>query len=239
MMDTKGLLESMLADGKIIAENSINVAQQKLGVPDEPGTERDAMLDGMQKGVLTAGALALLLGTGAGRRLTGAAIKLGSVAAVGGLAYNAYNKWQSRLQESSGGVSRVEPMQPKSVTADQQDAETFDQQKSIVLVRAMVAAAKADGHVDDAEKKSMLQLVDQQKFDTETLEFLKTQISTEATVAEIAALAETPELANEMYLACRIVIDTSNALEQQWLSDLASELGLSNELVASLEAQIA
>ena len=85
----------------------------------------------------------------------------------------------------------------------------------------------------------MLQLVDQQKFDTETLEFLKTQISTEATVAEIAALAETPELANEMYLACRIVIDTSNALEQQWLSDLASELGLSNELVASLEAQIA
>ena len=38
MMDTKGLLESMLADGKVIAENSINVAQQKLGVPDEPGT---------------------------------------------------------------------------------------------------------------------------------------------------------------------------------------------------------
>lgn len=239
MMDTKGLLESMLSDGKTIAENSIDVAQQKLGVPNEPGAERDAMLDGMQKGVLTAGALALLLGTGAGRRLAGAAIKLGSVAAVGGLAYNAYNKWQSQLQDRSGGVTRVEPMQPRSVGVDQQAPEAFDQHKSVVLVRAMVAAAKADGHVDDAEKKAMLQLVDQQQFDTETLEFLKTQISAESTVAEIAALADTPELANEMYLACRIVIDTSNSMEQRWLADLAIELGLSDELVASLEAQIA
>lgn len=238
MMDTKNLLESMLADGKKIAENSMDVAQKKLGVPDAPGAERDAMLDGMQKGVLTAGALALLLGTGAGRRLTGAAIKLGSVAAVGGLAYNAYNKWQSQLQEGSGGVTRVEPMQPESGTADRVP-DPFDQKKSVVLVQAMVAAAKADGHVDDAEKRAMLQLVDQQQFDAETLEFLKAQINSESTVAEIAALADTPELANEMYLACRIVIDSSNSLEQQWLSELAGELGLADDLVANLEAQIA
>ncbi len=233
-MDSKGLLESLLADGKSIAERSLDVTQNKLGVPQQAGAERDAMLDGMQKGALTAGALALLLGTGAGRRLTGAAIKVGSVAAIGGLAYNAYSKWQAQIQDSSGSVNRIEPVQPKS---DQVDVAA--QQKSVVLVRAMVAAAKADGHIDAAERKSMLELVDQQHFDAETLEFLKDQINNDVTVTEIAALADSPELANEMYLACRIVIDQSNVAEKEWLSSLSSELGLADELVANLEAQVA
>lgn len=237
-MDSKGLLESMLADGKSIAEKSLDAAQDKLGVPQQEGAERDAMLDGMQKGVLTAGALALLLGTGAGRRLTGAAIKVGSVAAVGGLAYNAYNKWQSQLQERSGGVNRIEPAQPKSESVSPVELDLVAQQKSIVLVRAMVAAAKADGHVDAAERKSMLEMVDQQHFDADTLAFLKNQINVDVSVAEVAALADSPELASEMFLACRIVIDQANAVEKEWLASLSQELGLADELVANLEAQV-
>lgn len=237
-MESKSLLESMLADGKSIAEKSLGAAQDKLGVPQQEGAERDAMLDGMQKGVLTAGALALLLGTGAGRRLTGAAIKVGSVAAVGGLAYNAYNKWQAQLQETSGSVNRIEPAQPKADAVSDVEINEAVQQKSIILVRAMVAAAKADGHIDAAERKSMLGLVDQQHFDAETLEFLKNQINADTSVAEIAALADSPELASEMYLACRIVIDQSNEDEKEWLNTLSSELGLADELVANLEAQV-
>ena len=237
-MNSKGLLESMLADGKAIAEKSIDVAQDKLGVPQQEGAERDAMLDGMQKGVIAAGALAVLLGTGAGRRLTGAAIKVGSVAAIGGLAYNAYNKWQGQIESKSGGVNRIEPMSRESGDAASDEIDRAALDKSIVLVQAMVAAAKADGHVDAAERKVMLGLVDQQQFDAETLDFLKKQISTDVTVAEIAALADSPELANEMYLACRVVIDLANPAEKEWLSSLAAELGLADELVENLEAQV-
>lgn len=233
MVDSKNLLESILADGKVIAEKSLDVAQGKLGVPEKDGAERDAMLDGMQKGVLTAGALALLLGTGAGRRLTGAAIKLGSVAAVGGLAYNAYSKWQAQLPKTGGGVKRIEPATPRSELKDD-----TTQKRNVALIRAMVAAAKADGHVDEAEKKAMLELVDQQQFDEETLAFLKKQISSDVTVAEIAALADSPEAASEMYLACRIVIDQSNDDEKAWLASLSSELKLSAELIAGLEEEV-
>lgn len=232
-MDSKNLLESILADGKSIAEKGLDVAQDKLGVPETEGAERDAMLDGMQKGVLTAGALALLLGTGAGRRLTGSAIKLGSIAAVGGLAYNAYNKWQSQLPQSGGGVKRVEPATPRSELADDKT-----QQRNIVLVRAMVAAAKADGHVDEAERKAMLEQVDQQQFDADTLDFLRKQITTDVTVAELAALADSPETASEMFVACSTVIDKQNPQEKAWLESLSSELKLSNELVDNLEEKL-
>ncbi len=233
-MDSKNLLESILADGKSIAEKGLDAAQDKLGVPEKEGAERDAMLDGMQKGVLTAGALALLLGTGAGRRLTGSAIKLGSIAAVGGLAYNAYNKWQSQLPQSGGGVKRVEPATPRSELTDDKT-----QQRNIALVRAMVAAAKADGHVDEAERQAMLEQVDQQQFDAETLDFLKKQITTDVTVAELAALSDSPETASEMFVACSMVIDKQNPQEKAWLESLSSELKLSEELVESLQEKLA
>lgn len=232
-MDSKSLLESMLADGKNIAEKSLDAAEEKLGVPQE-GAERDATLKGMQKGALAAGALALLLGTGAGRRLTGAAIKLGSVAAVSGLAYNAYNKWQSELAQSSGGVKKIEPA---NQVTQLPDAEA--QKRSVILIRAMVAAAKADGHVTEVEKKAMLAQVEEHQFDADTMEFLKTHISADPSVTDIAALVDTPEAAAEMYLACRSVINIANEKEKEWLDQLAGELKLSDDLVVSLEAQLA
>ena len=50
------------------------------------------MFSGLGKGALMAGGLAALLGTGAGRRLTGGTLKLGGLAAIGGLAYQTYEK---------------------------------------------------------------------------------------------------------------------------------------------------
>ncbi len=80
-MDTKSLLDELLQSAKQMASQGQEVAETKLGVPEE-GPDRDAMLKGMGKGAMAAGALALLLGTGAGRRLTGTALKLGSLAAI-------------------------------------------------------------------------------------------------------------------------------------------------------------
>ena len=45
---------------------------------------------------LAAGALvAVLLGTGTGRQVTGTALKLGGIAAIGGLAYKAYQNYKN------------------------------------------------------------------------------------------------------------------------------------------------
>ncbi len=90
-MDTDKLLKQIMQSGQQMLERGQEIAEDKLNIPEE-GAERDAMFSGLGKGALMAGGLAALLGTGAGRRLTGGTLKLGGLAAIGGLAYQTYEK---------------------------------------------------------------------------------------------------------------------------------------------------
>ncbi|MEZ5448573.1 MAG: DUF533 domain-containing protein, partial [Thiolinea sp.] len=91
-MNIDGLLNQLLQSGKEMAQKGQTVAEQKLGIPAE-GEQRDSMMSGIKTGAAAAGVLALLLGTRTGRRVTGAGLKIGSLAALGGIAYQMYNQW--------------------------------------------------------------------------------------------------------------------------------------------------
>jgi uncharacterized membrane protein YebE (DUF533 family) len=53
------------------------------------------MLGNLGKGALAGGALVALLGTGAGRKLTGTAAALGGIGMLGKVAFDAFKTWQS------------------------------------------------------------------------------------------------------------------------------------------------
>ncbi len=231
-MDAKSLLESMLSDGKSIAAKTVDQASGQIGLP-ESGEQREVMLDGMKKGAIAAGALALLLGTNAGRRVGGAALKIGSVAAVGGLAYNAWQRWQTNVE--GGKATRVDPADAKQVTELAGDAL---QNRSVNLVRAMIAAARADGHIDASEKQAILEQMGDQKLSDDVLAFLRKEIESEVDVTTLAGLADSPSEAAEMYLVARLVIDKTAPVEQQWLESFATALALSDEIVSEMEAQL-
>ena len=92
-MDSKQFIEELLAAGKKVAEKGQSIAEENLNLPTDP-VERKAAVDGLKKGALVTGVLALLFGTKSGRALTGTAIKLGGVAALGTVAYKAYKNWK-------------------------------------------------------------------------------------------------------------------------------------------------
>jgi uncharacterized membrane protein YebE (DUF533 family) len=240
-MDAKRVLDSVLADGQSMASGvfgeALDKAEQHLDVPEQ-GPERDAMISGMKTGAVAAGALAILLGTRAGRRLGGAALKLGSVAAVGGLAYNAWQRWEKNVQ--GGRVKTIEPAD-RSATAPPIDKVDEDpqQQRSVVLLRAMIAAAQADGHIDAAEKQVIMDKMGNQNFDAELLDFIRSEIENPPTVETLASLAGSETEAAEMYLAARIVIDQTNDDERQWLTSLQQSLNLQPGLVTEMEKEIA
>ena len=56
-------------------------------------------------------------------------------------------------------------------------------------------------------------------------------------VEAIAAAADSPESAVEIYLASLLLTDKSNAQEQSYLSKLSQALKLDSKLVADLETQ--
>ncbi len=234
------MLDSVLADGQSMASGALDQVMEKaekhLDVP-KAGPERDAMVSGMKTGAVAAGALAILLGTRAGRRLGGTALKLGSVAAIGGLAYNAWQRWEQNVQ--GGRVRTIESADGTAASPIDSLEQQPLQERSVVLLRAMIAAAQADGHIDAAEKKIIMDKMGNQNFDTELLEFLRGEIENPPSVDTLASLVESETAAAEMYLAARVVIDQSNDQENQWLESLQQALKLQPDFVAEMEKEIA
>jgi uncharacterized membrane protein YebE (DUF533 family) len=223
-MDARSILDDLLKTGQDLVEQGKDLVENKAGVPVDENA-RNTMLDGAKKGAIGAGVLAILLGTGAGRKVTGAALKMGSVAAVGGLAYKAYQNWQ--------GVHSGKPV-VETASADQLEGEAADN-RSLTLLRAMIAAAKADGHIDEGELETIQQQLSTMSLDGDTLEFLQAELTKPVSAAEIASAADSPNAAAEIYLVSRIIIDDSNAQEKAYLAELAKQLQLKDTLVAELD----
>jgi uncharacterized membrane protein YebE (DUF533 family) len=187
------------------------------------------MLSGLGKGAALGGLLAVLLGTRTGRRVTGSAVKLGGLAAIGGLAYTTLRDWQARQ-------GAAQPA-PSSLPIDQLTGPASEQ-RSLALLKAMIGAAKADGHVDEQEQAQIDRQLERLAPDPGTREFLQQELAKPLRAAEIAANADSPETAIEMYLVSLAVIDRSNELERSYLNDLAKELKLAPTLIETLELRV-
>lgn len=223
-MDINNLLEQLLKTGKDTVQQGQTLAEQKLGIPAE-GAERDSMLSGMKTGAAAVGVLALLLGTRTGRKVTGVGLKLGSVAALGGLAYQMYNRWQAE----NNPTATVESNTPLLLPAPEQQPVL----SSEVLLKAMVAAAKADGHVDEQELNTIHTKVSELQLDQDLNDLLMNELTQPLSAKEVAALAQGDQQAGlELYLASALLLDKNQEAERVYLNDLQTALGLPDTVVA-------
>jgi uncharacterized membrane protein YebE (DUF533 family) len=106
---------------------------------------------------------------------------------------------------------------------------------SLVLLRAMIAAAKADGHVDGEEQKSIFARLDELDLDTEAKAFVIDELRRPLDIDAVVAGATCPERAVEIYTASLLAIDPDDPAEQAYLAMLASRLKLDPALKASVE----
>lgn len=97
---------------------------------------------------------------------------------------------------------------------------------SLKLVRAMIAAAKADGRIDANESAKIFGQIDSLGFDAEEKSFLLTEISKPLTAQDVAASSTTPEEAAEIYAVSVMAVDPNGQIEQRYLADLAQRLRL-------------
>ncbi|MCY1400647.1 Inner membrane protein YebE [compost metagenome] len=179
--------------------------------------------------MLGAGALGLLLGNKKARKYGGKALTYGGLAALGVLAYKAYGNWQARQQGPGQGA---EPQ-----TLDRLPPAQAEQHSQAVL-RALVAAAKSDGHIDERERALIEGEFTRLDSDRELQHWLHAELNKPLDPAEVARAAQTPEMAAEMYLASVMMVDQENFMERAYLDELARQLRLDPGLRQALEAQV-
>jgi uncharacterized membrane protein YebE (DUF533 family) len=181
-------------------------------------------------GAAVGGALALLLGSRRGRSLGGKALKLGSIAAIGALAWKAYQDHQAKsaAQPPAGaaGAPRFEAL-PAPALEDHSRA----------MLKAMIAAAKADGHMDERERGLVEAELARLEADPAARQWVEAELRRPVEPADVAAAAKTPEMGAEVYLASVLVADETSTMERAYLDQLAQQLKLAPELKAQLEAK--
>jgi uncharacterized membrane protein YebE (DUF533 family) len=198
------------------------------------------MLGGFGGGALTGGLAGLLLGSKSGRKLAGSALTYGGMAVAGALAYRAYQNYQAGKQASPTAAT---PLLPPPANTPFNPAQEADQQSlARNLLRAMIAAAKADGHIDAAEQASIFAQMDKMQRENnlgaEDKIFVMDELRAPLDVDAVARAARTPEEAAELYTVSLLAIDVDNPSERAYLALLAARLRLDEKLVAHLHATV-
>jgi uncharacterized membrane protein YebE (DUF533 family) len=209
-------------------------------VPGAGGTVRDKLGQAGQMAKdnpLAAGALAaVLLGTGTGRAVTGSALRLGGLAAIATLGYKAYQNYKNgdKPVDTAGEPDMIAPPTDSSFSTEAPENKEF----TLVLVRAMIAAARADGHINDEEKTKIGDKLAMSGMDKEAQDFLANELSAPVDLDALVAAAETEAQRVELYTASRLTIDPKSRAERGYLDQLAGRLQLPDALVDHIEATV-
>lgn len=229
-MNTSRLLDQLLKAGGGLINGQAGGGNQN----DNQGTAGlSGLLSGKTGAALGGGAIGLLLGNKKLRKAGGKVAVYGGLAALGVLAYKAYGNWQQQQQQQGAATPLPSPQ-----TVDRLPPPEVEVHSRAVL-RALVAAAKADGHVDDRERELIDAEVLRLSDDRQLQQWFDNELRKPLDPAEVARAATTPELAAEMYLASLLLVDDQSFMEKAYLQELARQLRLDTVLVAELERQAA
>lgn len=234
MIDAKSLLNQFLGSGG-------GAGAKPGGLGDLAGAARQALdraggAGGFVGGTAAGGLLGTLLSGKKGKKgkkggALGGVLSHGGAAVLGAMAHRAYQDWQRGAPAVAAAAT---PRHPAPVLpAPAADGQAFE----LALVRAMIGAAKADGHVDAAEQQRIFEQVERLELDAEAKAFVFDALAAPVSVTAIAAAAGTPEQAAELYLASRLAIDPDQPAERAYLEALAHRLALPPGLAVRLDQQ--
>ncbi|WP_458097495.1 tellurite resistance TerB family protein [Roseomonas sp. WA12] len=225
------------------------------------------MLGGAMGTAAAGGLLGSLLGGGRRRSSGGGGLlRMGGMAVLGTLAYRAWKQFQesqgmpqategapagspaattpgaapagpwTRNAGLGGAVGHAAAPEPAEFARDEVPAAD-GQPFGLSVIKAMISAAKADGHMDATERDRVFDEVERLGLDPEAKGFVFQALDAPADPSAVAAMARTDAQKTEIYMASRLVAEPDTAAERAYLDALAHRLGLAPGLRQSLDAQ--
>lgn len=183
------------------------------------------------KSLLGKGALGLLVGSKRGIKM-GSAMKYGTLAGIGVLAWKAYQNYQA---SAASNTQSAEAPQGQPLEQLQGQAQ---ERRGLEILQAMIMAARADGHIDNDERALLTQEIEKLGPDDDLQAWIQQQFEAPLDASILARNADSPQASREIYLVSAVMVDEQNPMERAWLDQLARELNLSVEMTRELDRQI-
>lgn len=182
-----------------------------------------------QENPMAAGGLGAIAGAlfGGGSGAIKGAVGGGAMAMLAGLAFQA-------LGNRSGGSSATAqaPLGIRAPASAEEEQEL--ESAAALMLRAMISAAKADGHIDNAEMDKILGKLQESGTDPElqrlVMEEMRKPLDLDGLIGEIP----NEQLAAEAYAASLFAIEVDTPEERDYLQRLAQGSGLDDAVVAQL-----
>lgn len=127
--------------------------------------------------------------------------------------------------------SRVAPPAPPTLSQE-------DQQTATLLIRAMIAAAHADGVLDTEEENRIFGRLQSAGLTDEEQSFIRRELHAPWPVEAIAAQAKTPDLAKQVYTASFLAIVVDTQAEESHLQRLQELLSLDQDIAAGIRKDL-
>lgn len=228
-MDVNSILNSFMGSGNA-------------GLKRVLGSDDRTFGQGMVGGAAAGGLATMLMSSKKARKLAGKTLAYGGVLAAGGLAYKV---WKDRQQVSAKSSPRTMTNQPPTLPNPptgtifdlNTEPENPDEDMRLVLIRAMISAAKADGHIDTDERTTIEEQIRSLQIGQDEQRYLVTQLKAPSDPIAIAKLAQSEEQALEIYAASLLAVDIDTQQERHYLDRLADALHLTDDLKHALESE--
>lgn len=193
-------------------------------------------LGGGLAGGLAGGLIAGLMSSKGARNIAGNALTYGGLAALGGLAYKAWQNYQQGLPATAGG--EIVPPAPNSGFLPRADDTAAQTALGVLLLRAMIAAAKSDGQIDTTENQRIFDEINRLALAPQEKGLLLEEYARPTNLDALVAAVVSPQQASEVYAASALIIGEATPAEQRYLDDLALRLRLDPGLTQQLQALV-
>ena len=131
----------------------------------------------------------------------------------------------------TGGMAAATAFAAPSSQADAQ-------RKAVVIIRAMIQAAKADGQVDQQEMQRIMGKLDEHGHGAEARDFVMSELRRPVDIGGLVRDVTTPQEAVEVYGASLMAIEVDTQIERDYLNDLAASLRLPQPVVARINSAL-
>ena len=176
-------------------------------------------------GLLGAGALGALIGSFASKSV----LKDAALVGAGAVAWNFYQKWSnSRAEQQAPAASSPSFPAPSAPQLDE---------TAVLLLRAMVYTARADGHIDAVEQGRISRLVEQMFPGRDVTSLTAGLMNEPINPALLAAGVRSPEQGEDLYRLSCLIVDVDHFMERSYLDALAAALSIAPERKAVLEEE--